>query len=348
MSAAHKKNAAEQPQILRDFLIYMETIRGKSEKTIDEYFLDLRMFFRFMKRKNGIVPEETEFDTISISDIDIKMIRDITLSDAYEFLNYTAKERLKHAGSESSGIGLIASSRARKISALRSFFRYLTDKRQLLEYNPIQNLDYPSIKKSLPQYLSVEDSIKLLESVEGPYQERDYCILTIFLNCGLRVSELVGLNTTDIQDDQLRVLGKGNKERMLYLNEACLNALEAYFPHRLLPPPGPDKNALFVSRNRRRISARTVKWLVEKYIIMAGLDPEKYSAHKLRHTAATLMYQNGVDIRTLQDVLGHTNLNTTMIYTHIEDSDVRTASKLNPLSHIVRKKKEENPPEEDK
>lgn len=339
--------ADEKPQILRDFLIYIETIKGKSSKTAHEYFLDLRMFFRFIKIIKNRCPLGIPFDKIPINDIDLALIREITLSDTYEFLNYTAKKRLKHQNSPDSEIGLIASSRARKISSIRAFFRYLTDKTQLLDVNPVQNLDYPSIKKALPKYLTIDDSLKLLSNIEGANKERDYCILTFFLNCGLRVSELVGLNLTDIQNNQIRVLGKGNKERMLYLSEACQEALDAYLPARI-KPNHLDEHALFVSRNHRRINVQTVKWLVKKHITDAGLDPAKYSAHKLRHTAATLMYQNGVDIRTLQDVLGHTNLNTTMIYTHIEDTHVREAAQLNPLSKIkIKDCKEKNDDTED-
>ena len=197
----------------------------------------------------------------------------------------------------------------------------------------MSNLESPTIRKTLPVYLTTDDSLKLLESVQGEYAERDYCILTLFLNCGLRVSELVGLNLTDFQGDTVRVLGKGNKERTVYLNDACKAALERYLPKRITPHDR-DKNALFISRNRNRINVQTVKWLVKKHLEQAGLDTQKYSAHKLRHTAATLMYQNGVDIRTLQSILGHTSVNTTMIYTHIEDSSLREAATKNPLASV--------------
>ena len=203
----------------------------------------------------------------------------------------------------------------------------------MLETNPMASLESPTIRKTLPVYLTADDSVKLLEAVQGEYAERDYCILTLFLNCGLRVSELVGLNLTDFQRDTVRVTGKGGKERTVYLNEACADAINQYLPHRLRPHDR-DKNALFISRNRNRISVQTVKWLVKKYVGQAGLNTHKYSAHKLRHTAATLMYQNGVDIRTLQTILGHTSVSTTMIYTHIEDSSLREAAQKNPLASV--------------
>ena len=330
----------ESPQALKDFMAYLHTVKGKSQKTAHEYYLDLRMFFRFLKQQRGL-DDGAIFSEISIADIDETFLHSITLSDAYNFLMYTVQERPKHQNSENSEIGLIASSRARKVSALRSFFKYLTDKAHVLEHNPLQNLEYPTIRRSLPKYLTVSESMNLLEAVDGPFRERDYCILMLFLNCGLRVSELVGLNTTDIVGAQIRVLGKGNKERMLYLNEACIDAISAYLPHRLPTRPGESSTALFVSRNHNRMRKTTVEHMVKKYIQKAGLDETKFSAHKLRHTAATMMYQNGVDIRTLQDVLGHDNVNTTMIYTHIHDVNMRDAAQLNPLSGY--KKKDRTP-----
>lgn len=323
---------SESPQIVNDFLAYLSTIKGKSPKTVQEYYLDLRVFFRYLKQKRGLA-DDIPFDEIPIHDIDITFLKSITLSDAYDFLMYTVQERPKHGNSDNSEIGLTAPSRARKVSALRSFFKYLTDKAHLLSHNPLQNLEYPSVRRSLPKYLTVDESIALLEAVNGQFKERDYCILMLFLNCGLRVSELCGLNISDITENQIRVLGKGNKERMLYLNDACMDAINNYLPCRIQPNHNSgNAGALFVSRQRNRIRKTSVEALVKKYLTQAGLDASKYSAHKLRHTAATMMYKNGVDIRTLQDVLGHDNLNTTMIYTHINDANMHDAAEKNPLS----------------
>lgn len=334
--------AADAPRVLRDFLTYISTIRGKSAKTAHEYYLDLRLFFRVLKHNKGGVSREIPIEEIPIDDISIAFLQTITLSDVYDYLEYMSSERPRQQNSTETEYGLSNNSRARKISAIRAFFRYLTDKVHLLESNPVSNLESPTTRKSLPRYLTADDSVHLLEAVQGPFAARDYCILTFFLNCGMRVSELVGLNLTDFKDDTVRVLGKGDKERTIYLNDACFAALEAYLPERLKPHEQ-DKNALFISRNRNRINVQTVKWLVKKYIGQAGLDTQKYSAHKLRHTAATLMYQNGVDIRTLQSILGHTSVDTTMIYTHIEDAAVREAASKNPLAEIRPKaaKKEE-------
>jgi len=338
--------AAGAPPLLRDFLNYMLTIRGRSAKTTHEYFLDLRTFFRYLKQEKGLVPPALPFDQIEIEDIDLAFIRDITLSDTYDYLAFMAQERPRQANSPATGFGISAASRARKIAALRSFFKYLTDKAGLLEYNPISNLVPPKVRKPLPRFLTAEDSMQLLESVEGPFAERDYCILTLFLNCGMRVSELAGLNLGDFQGDSVRVLGKGGKERVLYLNDACKAALEAYLPTRIKPHDR-DRTALFVSRNRNRISVQTVKWLVKKHVREAGLDAQKMSPHKLRHTAATLMYQNGVDIRSLQTILGHENLDTTMIYTHIEDASLREATTKNPLSAVQPKARKKAVPEKE-
>lgn len=325
--------AADAPRVLRDFLTYISTIRGKSAKTAHEYYLDLRLFFRVLKRNKGMVPVDMPIEQIPIEDIDVSFLQGVTLSDAYDYLEYMSGERPTQQNSTESGYGLSSTSRARKVSSIRAFFRYVCDKQHLLETNPMAGLESPKVRHALPAYLSTEDSLRLLQSVEGEYRERDYCILTLFLNCGMRVSELVGLNLQDFQGDTVRVTGKGNKQRTVYLNEACAAALAAYLPTRL-KPHDKDKNALFVSRNRNRINVQTVKWLVKKYLGQAGLDTQKYSAHKLRHTAATLMYQNGVDIRTLQSILGHTSVDTTMIYTHIEDQSIREAAHKNPLASV--------------
>lgn len=318
----------EAPPILRDFLVYHETIQGHSRKTVDEYYLDLRNFFRFLKQNKNLIPKDTMLDDVSIADVDLHLVRDVTLTDIYSYMNYLSRDR-----------GLNNASRARKVATIRSFYKYLTNKAKLLDTNPVQDLDSPRLKKSLPKYLNLDESLELLDSVDGKNAVRDYCILTLFLNCGLRISELVGLNKTDVRGDQLRVLGKGSKERMLYLNEACQRALEDWLTERdsltLV-----DQNALFVTlQNRRRISTAAVHKLVKKHLAAAGLDSSQYSSHKLRHTAATLMLQNGVDVRTLQEVLGHDHLNTTQIYTHVDNDDLRAAARANPLGGVKHRKK---------
>lgn len=324
---------ADSPKILLEFLSYHETVKAHSQKTVDEYYLDLRNFFRYMKQLRDPSLADRPMDEIDIRDIGIEFIGSITLTDVYSYLAYLSRDRLNRPNSERSDKGLSASTRARKVATLRSFFNYLCNKVHLLPDNPIKDIDSPKIKKTLPRYLTLDESIRLLEGVDGPNRERDLCILTLFLNCGLRISELIGLNRSDIQDDALRILGKGNKVRIVYLNQACKDTLDRYLQVRPVVG-GKDQDALFVSRNRQRISRATVHNLVKKHLSDAGLDSTKYSAHKLRHTAATLMLQNGVDVKAVQEVLGHEHLNTTEIYTHIDNESLRVAAKANPLSKV--------------
>lgn len=327
----------EAPELVSRFLTYHETIRGHSRKTVDEYYLDLRLFFRFIKQRRDLVPDGVEFDDIEISDIDLEIIKSISLSDVYAFINYLARDR-EIVDRDGIHRGLNASSRARKIATIRSFFKYLTQKLHVLDENPVAELDSPKQLKSLPRYLSLEESKALLSAVEGPNRERDYCILTLFLNCGLRISEMIGLNLTDISADHVRVLGKGGKQRIIYLNDACVEAINGYLPVRKTISSR-ERDALFVSRNRNRISRSAVHALVKKYFLPAGIDPSQYSAHKLRHTAATLMLHNGVDVRTLQELLGHEHLNTTQIYTHVDNEQMRIAASANPLGKFKPEKK---------
>lgn len=330
----------DAPQILSSFLTYLNAVRNLSPATIHEYYLDLRTFFRFLKIKRGTADPNAPFEEIGISDIDIALIRTVTLSDLYDFLIFLRENRPKHHKSPTTEYGDEATTRARKIAALRAFFKYLYSREHVIDENPAAELEIPKAKKQLPKYLTLDECMQLLSSIDGPYRERDYCILTIFLNCGLRVSELAGLDLNDILDNVMRVTGKGNKQRMIYMNDSVISAIQAYLPHRIQPGNARDQNALFTSRNRNRISVQTVKMLVNKYLDRAGLSYKECSAHKLRHTAATLMYQNGVDIRTLQEFLGHEQVNTTMIYTHIENIAIKDAVQANPLSNIKPTEKE--------
>ncbi|MDD6479595.1 MAG: tyrosine recombinase XerC [Oscillospiraceae bacterium] len=321
----------EAPPILRDFLTYNETIKGKSALSVEEYFLDLQTFFKYLLTIRGLT-NETDFEKIDISSVDVALMKTVTISDLYAFIVYCKNER-----------GNSAATRARKTSTLRIFFKYLSAQIKVIDTNPAELLDAPKVKQSLPKHLTLEDSLGLLNSVEGPNKERDYCILTLFLNCGLRLSELCSLNLGDIRGDStMRVIGKGNKERIVYLNDACISAIEEYMKVR--PNDSiiaTDRNALFISRNRRRISKKTVQFTVKKYLEKAGLDGQGLSTHKLRHTAATLMYQHGnVDIRVLKDILGHSNLGTTQIYTHISDNQIKNAIDSNPLSKVKTPKKD--------
>ena len=328
----------EAPPILRDFLAYHETIQGHSKRTVDEYFLDLRNFFRYLKQSRDPSLRNKELDELDIMDVDLECVKNVTLTDIYEYMAYLSRDRVQHQNSQNSGYGLNAASRARKIATIRSFYKYLTVKAHLLTENPVKDMDSPKLKKTLPKYLTLDQSVQLLDSVHGKNQERDYCILVLFLNCGLRISELVGLNISDIQGEALHILGKGNKMRVVFLNDACQTALEEYLAVRR-PITGQDEDALFLSSQNERMSRSAVHAMVKKRLSEAGIDASQYSSHKLRHTAATLMLRNGVDVRAVQEVLGHEHLNTTEIYTHIDNEDLRVAAKANPLSHIKKSKK---------
>lgn len=311
------------PELVQDYLRYISVVKNKSITTISEYASDLRTFFRFLKASRLHAPLD-ELTDMELADIDERFIRSITLNDAYEFLYYCKNERSNDAAS-----------RARKTSAIRQFFQYLTNNKGILESDPMANLDTPKLKKSLPKYLSVEESKRLLASVDGKNKERDYCIITLFLNCGMRLSELVGLNLSSIKaNNAMTVTGKGNKERTVYLNDACLSALQAYLAVR--PRDGViDRDALFLSGRKNRISPKTVQYIIKTDLNKAGLGGAGYSTHKLRHTAATLMYQTGnVDVLTIKEILGHENLNTTQIYTHTNNDLLREAIESNPLSQI--------------
>lgn len=309
------------PIFLQDFLSYMDTIKGKSANTVREYHYDLRNFLRFLKLHYRLVPVDSEFESITVTDIDIELMKKITLSDLYAYMSYLSLDRLNKV-----------TSRARKVASIRSLFNYLTTKAKLLEINPAKELESPKLGKRIPKYLNIDESKQLLNVIDGDNKERDFAIITLFLNCGLRLSELISINLSQIKDDKLTVIGKGNKERTVYLNHASKTALNEYL--RVRPKDNvKDKNALFLSERKKRISPRSIQYIVKKYIIAAGLDPEKISPHKLRHTAATLMYQHGnVDIRSLQEILGHESVATTEIYTHINKEQLKDAVNKNPLA----------------
>lgn len=314
----------EAPQILKEYLFYQETVRSRSSKTVNEYFIDLRTFFRYLKIRRGLVSSDTEFDEIKIDDVTLDLLKTVTLIDAYEYMNYLVRDRNNKVAA-----------RARKCSSLKGYFKFLSSNRKYLEKNPVEDLEMPKKPKTLPKYLTLEQSIELLNAVDGDNKERDYAIITLFLNCGLRVSEMASLNYTDLRtDNTMRVVGKGNKERVIYLNKACLTAINDYMKVRPVDDVK-DKKALFISRNHNRMSVKTIQAMVYKYLAKIGLDAQGYSCHKLRHTAATLMYQYGdVDVRVLKEVLGHENLGTTEIYTHLSSKQLKSAADSNPLANV--------------
>ncbi len=317
-------SSADLPELLKEFLQHIYVVKNKSTLTVEEYCLDNKLFLKFLKKNKGLVPSSAKIEDIDIRDIDITFLKKVTLLDAYTFLSYCKDERNNDSAA-----------RARKVASIRGFFKYLTVQRKLLDENPMEELETPKLKKSKPKYLTLEEAQKLLGVVDGKYKERDFCILILFLNCGLRLSELCSINYNDIRDNgTLYVTGKGNKERTIYLNEACITAIKNYMAVRPVDNVK-DKDALFLSGRLQRISPKTVQHLVYDYLEKAGLDGRGLSVHKLRHTAATLMYQYGkVDVLVLKDILGHENLGTTEIYTHIVDEQLKKASESNPLANV--------------
>ncbi len=308
------------PELLCDYLHYIDAVKNRSQKTVFEYSLNLREFISFVAVDKNFTDEKNP----DIRFCDVEFFKNISLNDAYKFLSYCKNDKLNSP-----------TTRSRKTVAIRQFFRYLSENRRIIEFNPMKMLDSPKTNKTLPKYLTLEQSIDLLNAIDGKNKERDYAILTLFLNCGLRLSELVGLNYTDIRSDgSMKVMGKGSKERIVYLNSACINAVERYI--RVRPVDGvEDKKALFLSSRLKRISPKTVQHLVKVFLEKAGIGDLGLSTHKLRHTAATLMYQYGdADVLVLKDILGHENLSTTEIYTHLVDEQRKHAIENNPLASV--------------
>jgi len=312
-------------QWIDSYISYALNVQGRSKLTCMKYRNDLENFFKFLLKKKLGLYDDGDMD---LSVVDMEFLRSITSSDIYDYLLFNAEEREN-----------MPATRARHLSSIKSFFKFLTVKERILEDNPSRNIDAPSVKNKLPKYLSLDECLLLLETIRNSqekYKVRDYAIITLFLNCGMRLSELVNINFSDIESDKskLKVTGKGAKERMIYLNDACRDALEEYLKLRITEH-SKDEKALFVSRNSRRISNSSVQKMLEKYLMLSGLSQRGYSVHKLRHTAATLMYSTGkVDIRVLKDILGHEQLNTTQIYTHISDKSMEDAVNSNPLANI--------------
>ena len=323
-------NTEGNPRFLNSFLDYTATILNKSPATVKEYNYDISRFLKFIMYHLKLT-DEKNIDNIDIHNMDVSILNNLKLDDIHAYLFYlTNTFQSKPA------------TRARKASSIRVFFKYLSQKANLIENNPALNLETPKLGKRMPKYLSLDDSKKLLAVVNNDEKarnkERDYAIITLFLNCGMRLSELVGINLKDIDfnENKLNVTGKGNKERTIYLNKACVNAINNYLAVR--PKNGikqGDSDALFLSERLERISNRTVQHIVKQELLKAGLDTNKYSVHKLRHTAATLMYRYGnVDIRALQELLGHESISTTQIYTHVDNQQIRNAVEDNPLANL--------------
>lgn len=319
------------PLFLEDYLNYIETIKGVSPNTAKEYFFDLRTFLRFYKERYNLTQADTDFDDIDISDMDIEMIKKVNLQDLHAYISFADKKRSNNNFTKS-----------RKVASLRSFFHYLHDIINIVDKNPAQSLEFPKTENRHPIYLTLDQCDKLLNTVlenkNDEYRTRDYAIIMLFLNCGLRLSELSSINIDKLKDnDTLSIIGKGNKERTVFINEACIEAIKDYLKVR--PENAKDPKAMFISKRKNRMSNRAIQHMIDRYLDKAGFDTSVYSTHKLRHTAATLMYKYGnVDIRALQEILGHESVATTQIYTHIDNDRLRQAVKRNPLANRTKDK----------
>ena len=316
------------PSILKEFLYYSQTIKGLSPRTVEANFIDLQLFLRFMVQKRNNRIDNDSINEISISHIDLEFVSGITQSDILEFLYFVSNVRNNSAAS-----------RSRKISSIKSFFKYLTVKTNQLQHNPAEHIEMPALKKRMPKYLTLEQSIELLNNIQSGFTERDYCIIMLFLNCGMRLSELAAIDVKDINKDTLRIIGKGNKERFVYLNDACINSINEYIAVRNTIVSPVSEPALFISKKtRKRMSARRIEQVVEECLQHSGLSQMGFSAHKLRHTAATLLYRSGnADMLALKEILGHEHVSTTEIYTHISDESLKKAAKSSPLATFKKK-----------
>lgn len=329
--ASQKINPKECPRYLNEFFTFQRVVKIKSERTLESYYIDLRIFLRYVKLTKGEVRPDTPMRDITISDIPIEWVRDFSKLDILNYLSYVATER-----------GNTAKTRHRKLASLKVFYKCLYRDLNLIPSDPTKDIDYPKMHEHLPKFLTLNDSIKLLENMnkDDPYYYRDYCIITLFLNCGMRLSELVGLNLQDVNLDErtMRLLGKGDKERIIHINDACADSIVQYVSERETSPVEPD--ALFLSKRGTRITNRRVQQIVDNALRDSNLDNQGYSTHKLRHTAATLMYQHGnVDTLILKEILGHKSISTTEIYTHISNESVKEAMDASPLANIRSKNK---------
>lgn len=312
------------PEPLLNFITYLETMKGSSKNTISSYVLDIMIMLKFLKVKKALIPEDMPFSEINVHDIDNNFLDKITLDDMYSFLIFS-KKYLENG----------SSTIVRKVQSMRAFFKFLHLKVKVISHDYTDELDKPKIGTRKPKYMNLDEATTLLNSIDSRNYQRDYLIITLFLNCGMRLAELCSINLDDIKADTVRIIGKGNKERTVYLNQACLDAIDKYKPYRkeFLDKKSIEQEALIISERGNRIGRRTVQEIIEKQLKAAGLDNKGYSTHKLRHTAATLMYKYGdVDILVLKELLGHANVSTTQIYTHTDDDMLRNAVKLNPLN----------------
>ena len=314
------------PYYLNDFLTYLKAVKDRGDRTIEAYYIDIRTFLRYLCIKHRTA-KESDFKDIPISDVPIEWVESFSLNEAYLYLVYLSENRKNSV-----------TTRARKCSALKQFYSYLHKKAALIRSDPMTDLELPRVKQALPKFLTTEQSIQLLCEVDSKHKARDYCMLMLFLSCGMRLSELVGLDLKDYSKENrtLRLFGKGRKERIVYLNDLCIEALDDYINNYR---PQIEEQAIFLSAYNKRINKRRVQQIVEEQLKIAGLSNLGITTHKLRHTAATMMYKGGVDTLVLKEVLGHKSISTTEIYTHISNTELQKAAEASPIASMNKKKK---------
>lgn len=330
---------------LNSFSLYLKEICYFEDSSILSYQYDVIIFLKFIKClfNPEDIPDTISYESIEIEDITLDMLRQVTSKEIHAFLYFLAENDYK------------PTSRCKKFYVLCNFFNYLYQEKRVIFHNPTSTIDFNKDNEKIPIYLSKKKLKKLFTTFRGEQSsqlaKRDYCILVLISSLGLRIQEVVNIDLTDfnLETGKIKILGKGSKERLLYLNESCVKALRDYLTIRSdISKKNKDEinanQALFITKRGNRISRRSIEYIVEQRVSLAGLDSNMYSAHKLRHTAATLMYQDGTDILVIQEILGHSSISSTEIYTHTQDKDIKRAINHNPLAHFAKevKKSEAN------
>ncbi len=301
--------------LINDYLNYLK-LNEMSNNTISSYRIDLEQLNNYL----------TSCD-IKITDVNVEHLTNFLIKLDNDYIKLKNKQ-------------LSAATKCRKITSIRSFFNYLLDIREIITQNPANKIKMPKIPKRIPKHLSLDDSLNILDNIRGRgvYKLRNLAIMTLFLNVGLRVSEMVNLKVSDVQNNSLVFIGKGNKERSIPLNSACIKAVNKYLEVR----PNVDTDRLFITERNTGFSVGGMQYLVKSHMKKAEINHKKYSTHDLRHTAATLTYNSSKDIRAIQKMLGHTSIATTQIYTQIDTEQLLDVINSNPLNKHFDVKKNKN------
>lgn len=313
------------PPLLDRYIKHSIAISNKAKRTVNSYVVDILLFLRFYARLSGKVAENTNLKDIKVKTMTDAEICAVTADDIFSFLYFLADDRKNSPGT-----------RKHKLSSLHSFYNYILLVEKAIDKNPVNYVERPSTKGLAtrpPKFLELDQSKALLKTIDGQFQERDYCMILLFLTCGMRLSELTRINLKDFSDKTLKIVGKGNKPRTVPLNQMCLEAIADYRAIRDGLPNLVDKDAMFVSkRTGKRIGNRQVEKIVTKYIAESGLQATGCTTHSLRHSAATMYYRAGVDLQQIARILGHSSTKVTEIYTHIDESSLAEIIDNSPLA----------------